>query len=210
MATDTDLTSPRTIEGITRPDHLGHHYGQIIAWVICWPWNLLWILVVHNPFRYICEFALHEIQSTLDEIATGEFSEITRDLEERAPRATAPPVVASPTPPAYAAPVLPQTTNSNWMEPAREQESSPIETAAEASSPSDTGPPELPVEEAASCEESAAWPTPLKADSATAVTSTADSAETYKAPVLPPTFEPDPLHYTPNRRPHEAGTSGAN
>ena len=97
MATGTDLTRPRTIEGITRPDP-GHHYGQIIAWVICWPWNLLWTFAVHNPFRYICEFALHEIQSTLDEISTGEFSEITRDMEERGPHVTAPPVAASSTP----------------------------------------------------------------------------------------------------------------
>ena len=82
MVTGTDPTRPRTIEGITRPDPRSH-YGQIVAWIVCWPWNLMWTFCIHNPFRYICEFVLREIQSTLDEIATGEFSQIERDLDER-------------------------------------------------------------------------------------------------------------------------------
>jgi len=82
MVTGTDPTRPRTIEGITRPDPRSH-YGQIVAWIVCWPWNLMWTFCIHNPFRYICEFVLREIQSTLDEIATGEFSQIERDLDEQ-------------------------------------------------------------------------------------------------------------------------------
>jgi len=81
MATATDLNGPRSIERITCPDP-GHHYGQILSWVICWPWNLLWTLMVHNPFRYIAVFVLREIRSTLDEIASGEFSQIERDLSD--------------------------------------------------------------------------------------------------------------------------------
>lgn len=93
MVTGTDRTRPRTIEGITRPDPRDH-YGQILAWVVCWPWNLVWTVAIHNPFRYVCEFVLREIQSTLDEIATGEFSQIERDLDERPVAATVP--VAAP------------------------------------------------------------------------------------------------------------------
>ena len=66
---------------MTRPDPR-EHAGQIVAWAICWPWNLLWTLVVYNPLRYVLRFLFHEIRSTLDEIATGEFSDIERELNE--------------------------------------------------------------------------------------------------------------------------------
>jgi len=93
MAIATDPTRLQTIDRITRPDP-GDHYGQIIAWMICWPWNLVWTLTVHNPFRYIVAFVLREIRSTLDEIANGEFSQIERDLSDPVPDGAQMPAVA--------------------------------------------------------------------------------------------------------------------
>jgi len=84
MATATDSTRLNSIDRITCPDP-GDHYGQILAWAICWPWNLLWTLSVHNPFRYFGAFILREIRSTLNEIASGEFSQIESDLSDVAP-----------------------------------------------------------------------------------------------------------------------------
>jgi hypothetical protein len=48
--------------------------------MICWPWNLVWTLLVHNPLRHMVQFAVVEVRATLDEISSGEFKEIERDL----------------------------------------------------------------------------------------------------------------------------------
>lgn len=67
------------IEGLTKPDPK-EQAAQIVAWAICWPWNVVWTLCVYNPFRYVGEFLLQELQSALFEISNGQFSEIERDL----------------------------------------------------------------------------------------------------------------------------------
>ena len=206
MVTGTDLTRPRTIEGITRPDPR-HHYGQILSWVICWPWNLLWTFAVHNPLRYICQFALHEIQSTLDEIATGEFSEIseiTRDLEERAPLRGHP-----------SAP-QPNSEPATWTPHVSTNEASSIETVNEAtfvtvpgaSAPGASAVPSRPVERSAveTLEKSPSWASLLSATPP----ATADLSGSYSPPALPPTHEPDPWYYAPGGRPHEPQTPESN
>jgi len=55
------------LTGLTKPDPKDRA-AQIIAWAICWPWNLVWTICVYNPFRYVAEFLLKEIQSALFEI----------------------------------------------------------------------------------------------------------------------------------------------
>ena len=80
MVPDYDSSQARTgIEGLTRPDPKDRA-GQIVAWAICWPWNFVWTCFVYNPFRYIGEFLLKEIQSALFEISKRHFSAIERDL----------------------------------------------------------------------------------------------------------------------------------
>ncbi|MDA0284359.1 MAG: hypothetical protein O3B86_13495 [Planctomycetota bacterium] len=66
--------------GLTKPDPQDHSM-QLLAWAICWPWNLVWTVCVYNPFRYIGAFFLREIQSALFEISNGQFSAIERDLD---------------------------------------------------------------------------------------------------------------------------------
>ena len=68
-----------TLAGLTKPDPK-ERAAQIVAWAICWPWNLVWTLCVYNPFRYVGEFLLREIQSALFEISNGQFRSIERDL----------------------------------------------------------------------------------------------------------------------------------
>jgi hypothetical protein len=209
MVTGTDFSRPRTIEGITRPDPR-HHYGQIISWVICWPWNLLWTFVVHNPFRYIFQFALHEIQSTFDEISTGEFSEITRDMDERAPGATAPPPAevesASAGSPAPVQPAPVKTTN--WVEPARAVNSPDVESIDETTSTAAairTEEPDQPEMEAIA--DSPSWESLLKADKPepASAAGSADSLEAYIPPALPPVPEQDPW-YAPGSRNQNGGS----
>ena len=80
MVQGYDSRRARTgIDGLTKPDPKDHA-AQIVAWAICWPWNVAWTCCVYNPFRYIGEFLLREIQSTLFEISNGQFSQIERDL----------------------------------------------------------------------------------------------------------------------------------
>jgi hypothetical protein len=80
MVPGYDSRRARTgIEGLTKPDPKDRA-AQIVAWAICWPWNVVWTFCVYNPFRYIGEFLLREIQSALFEISNGQFSEIERDL----------------------------------------------------------------------------------------------------------------------------------
>jgi len=67
------------VDSITRPDPR-LHAEQILLWIICWPWNLVWTLLVHNPLRHIVQFAVVEVRATLEEISSGEFKEIERDL----------------------------------------------------------------------------------------------------------------------------------
>ncbi|MFT5327618.1 MAG: hypothetical protein ACI8P0_005510 [Planctomycetaceae bacterium] len=67
------------LAGLTKPDPK-ERAAQIVAWAICWPWNLVWTLCVYNPFRYVGEFLLREIQSALFEISNGQFRSIERDL----------------------------------------------------------------------------------------------------------------------------------
>lgn len=216
MVTGTDFSRPCTIEGITRPDPR-HHYGQIISWVICWPWNLLWTLVVHNPFRYIFQFTLHEIHSTLDEISTGEFSEIARDMDERAAGAAAPPLATSPSPSAQPTTAERTAPNTHWMEPGMEQEEeSAIETVDEATFLAVASEPEMAEQSSAeTIEESAAWRTLLKADTSAGEAANSESAhattaDSYKPPVLPPTHEPDPWYFAPNGRPIDPRTPESN
>lgn len=64
---------------MTRPDPR-LHAEQIILWVLCWPWNLVWTLLVHNPLRHMLQFVVVEVRATLEEISSGEFQEIERDL----------------------------------------------------------------------------------------------------------------------------------
>ncbi len=68
-----------TLAGLTKPDPK-ERAAQIVAWAICWPWNLAWTLCVYNPFRYVGEFLLRELQSALFEISNGQFRSIERDL----------------------------------------------------------------------------------------------------------------------------------
>ena len=68
-----------TLAGLTKPNPK-ERAAQIVAWAICWPWNLVWTLCVYNPFRYVGEFLLREIQSALFEISNGQFRSIERDL----------------------------------------------------------------------------------------------------------------------------------
>jgi hypothetical protein len=75
---DSSQASPG-IEGLTRPDPKDRA-AQIVAWAVCWPWNVVWTCCVYNPFRFIAEFLLKEIQSALFEISNGQFSAIERDL----------------------------------------------------------------------------------------------------------------------------------
>ncbi len=67
------------LAGLTKPDPKDRS-AQIVAWAICWPWNLVWTICVYNPFRYVAEFLLKEIQSALFEISNGQFSSIEQDL----------------------------------------------------------------------------------------------------------------------------------
>ena len=67
------------IDGLTKPDPR-EYASQIVAWAICWPWNLVWTLCVNNPFRYLIEFGFQEIRAAFDEISSGQFESIERDL----------------------------------------------------------------------------------------------------------------------------------
>lgn len=80
MVPGYDPSQARTsLAGLTKPDPK-ERAAQIVAWAICWPWNLVWTLCVYNPFRYVGEFLLREIQSALFEISNGQFRSIERDL----------------------------------------------------------------------------------------------------------------------------------
>jgi len=80
MVPGYDQRQARTgLAGLTKPDPKDRA-AQIVAWAICWPWNLAWTICVYNPFRYIAEFLLKEIQSALFEISNGQFSAIEQDL----------------------------------------------------------------------------------------------------------------------------------
>ncbi|MBI1312903.1 hypothetical protein GC176_16560 [bacterium] len=82
MAIDADLQRiGRSCDTLARPDPR-LNASQIIAWAICWPWNLLWTLCVYNPFRYVIEFVVQEFHSTLDEISSGRFRDIEDDLND--------------------------------------------------------------------------------------------------------------------------------
>lgn len=67
------------VDGLTRPDPR-EQTAQIVSWAICWPWSVVWTFCVYNPFRYIGEFVLREIQTALYEISQSEFTGIERDL----------------------------------------------------------------------------------------------------------------------------------
>lgn len=92
MVTSSDLRSlGRELDSVTRPDPR-QYVEQILLWMICWPWNLVWTLLVHNPLRQIVQFVVIEVRSTLEEISSGEFKEIERDLAiEEVPLAPAAP-----------------------------------------------------------------------------------------------------------------------
>lgn len=80
MVPGYDQRQARTgLAGLTKPDPKDQA-AQIVAWAICWPWNLVWTICVYNPFRYVAEFVLKEIQSALFEISNGQFSSIEQDL----------------------------------------------------------------------------------------------------------------------------------
>lgn len=205
MVTGTDPTRPRTIEGITRPDPRSH-YGQIVAWIVCWPWNLMWTFCIHNPFRYICEFVLREIQSTLDEIATGEFSQIERDLDERpAPS----PASAPATREAVSLPVR------EFSPAVAESDTAGVETIDEASfgAANERTLESAEVSDQAAIEtveeSSPAWEQLLKSDSMqrpleaavepAPVESAVEEPEAYTPPAMPATPQ-DPWYYAPRGR----------
>jgi hypothetical protein len=54
--------------------------SQILAWVICWPWNVLWTVCAFNPVFWLIEVVVREFRSGLEEISTGQFREIEREL----------------------------------------------------------------------------------------------------------------------------------
>jgi hypothetical protein len=94
MVPGYDQRQARTgLAGLTKPDPKDRA-SQIVAWAICWPWNLVWTICVYNPFRYVAEFLLKEIQSALFEISNGQFSSIEQDLTLDPP----PPPYPIPTP----------------------------------------------------------------------------------------------------------------
>ncbi len=67
--------------------------SQILAWAICWPWNLLWTVCAYNPIFWLIEVAVREFRSGLEEISSGQFREIERELMGEA---AIPPLVAAP------------------------------------------------------------------------------------------------------------------
>jgi len=54
--------------------------SQILAWAICWPWNLLWTVCAYNPLAWLIDIAVREFRSGLEEISSGQFREIEREL----------------------------------------------------------------------------------------------------------------------------------
>lgn len=218
MVTDTDLTVPRTIEGLTLPDPRDH-YGQILSWIVCWPWNLLWILSVHNPFRYIGEFVMHEIQSMLDEIATGEFSGIAQDLDEYPPCNSTP--TALPEAVRTSPPPQPNTLASNPPNPpiAIEVSTSEVSTSTDKAlvaapdlneSLSDSANWEIQDQsDIETVEDTAALMAQLKKNSPAEVAPTptmSNHRETYTPPPLPPTHQPEPWYFTPGSRNQNGGS----
>lgn len=80
MVTTSDIRSPgQDVDSVTRPNPR-MNAEQILVWMICWPWSLVWTLLVHNPLRHVVQFAFVEVLTTLEEISCGEFQEIERDL----------------------------------------------------------------------------------------------------------------------------------
>lgn len=85
MVPGYDQRQARTgLAGLTKPDPK-ERAAQIVAWAICWPWNIVWTFCVYNPLRYVGEFLLKELYSALFEISRGQFSSIEQDLSLDSP-----------------------------------------------------------------------------------------------------------------------------
>lgn len=56
------------------------HAGQFAAWIVCWPWDLAWTLLCHNPLRYLLQFAAREVRHTLNEITRSQLRIVEADL----------------------------------------------------------------------------------------------------------------------------------
>ena len=81
MVTASNCLSARhDAEAVLKPDPRSH-VGRLLGWVLCWPWDLAWTLLVHNPIRELVRIFVAEIRSTLDEITRGELSQIETDFE---------------------------------------------------------------------------------------------------------------------------------
>lgn len=85
MAIDTEPRQiRRSCENLTRPDPR-LNTSQILAWAICWPWDLLWSVFVNNPIRYLAVFLVREFQSLLEGISSGRFRDIEAELTDKSP-----------------------------------------------------------------------------------------------------------------------------
>lgn len=80
MVTGSSSSSVRRdAEAVLRPDPR-RHVSHILGWVFCWPWDLVWMLIVHNPIQEILCIIANEIRSTFDDITRGELQDIERDF----------------------------------------------------------------------------------------------------------------------------------
>lgn len=145
------------IEGLTKPDPK-EQAAQIVAWAICWPWNVVWTLCVYNPFRYVGEFLLQELQSALFEISNGQFSEIERDLSLEPQR-------PSPEQPAAAPPGEPVRQSTATDRPHTHEPAPQPAPAINAAIPLDQQTSIERGQQSATTPPASDWPTPLPAAS---------------------------------------------
>ncbi len=97
MVTGSSSSSVRyDAEAVLRPDPR-RHVSRVLGWIFCWPWDLVWTLLVHNPIRELVCIVLGEIRSTLDDISRGELSDIESDFECETTRLSLQPPAAATT-----------------------------------------------------------------------------------------------------------------
>ncbi len=65
---------------IPQPE-IAQQKSLIIAWLLFWPWSLLWCFLVHNPARYLLHLVSSEVKATMDSIAQETFNEIAQDFQ---------------------------------------------------------------------------------------------------------------------------------
>ena len=73
------LNSVSVGQGILKPD-VNRYKAHFSAWIVFWPWSVVWTFFAHNPIAYVARLLAEEFKAIMEDITYEQFRDIDKEL----------------------------------------------------------------------------------------------------------------------------------